>query len=301
MLNKVIVPNKNSLLLKTTVCFVGLALFLLIQNNHIVITQINYKNQEIPKSFDGFTIAHISDLHNKKFLFNQSQLINKTKKSNPDIIVITGDFIDSRRTNLENSMKFVREAVKIAPVYFVSGNHESRKDLYSTVIKELSNAGVTILDNSTITINRDTSSINLSGISDPLIRNTLIDKEIDKSRHVVGNKTNMAFLKKLEAQEKECTENFRILLSHRPEFFSDYVTNKFNLSLTGHAHGGQIRLPFLGGLFSPTEGFFPKYTSGIHYKDNSAMIISRGLGNSLFPFRIFNRPEIVSITLKSEI
>lgn len=298
MLTKVILSNKKSIILKISIGFLGLALFCYIQNNHIVTSDIEYSNNKIPDSFNDFKIAHISDLHNKEFFFNQSQLINKTKKLNPDIIVITGDFIDSRRTNLEASMKYIREAVKIAPVYFVSGNHESRNDLYSIVTKELSEAGVTVLDNKSTKIERNGEFINLAGVSDPLITNTSIDKEVLKDKTIKGNRTNVAFFKKIEAVSKECTEDFKILLSHRPEFFQNYAASDFQLSLTGHAHGGQIRLPFIGGLFSPTEGFFPKYTSGLHNLNDSSMIISRGLGNSLFPLRVFNRPEIVSITLK---
>lgn len=299
MLTKVILSKKKLAIIKVSIGLLGLTIFCFIQNNHIVTSKIEYNNSKIPAAFNDFTIAHISDLHNKEFLFNQSQLINKTKKINPDIIVITGDFIDSRRTNLEASMKYIREAVKIATVYFVSGNHESRMDLYLPVIKELTDAGVTILDNKSIKIERDGEFINLAGVSDPLITNTAIDKEVLQDKAVNGNRTNVAFARKVEAVSKECTEDFKILLSHRPEFFNDYVASDFQLSLTGHAHGGQIRLPFIGGLFSPSEGFFPEYTSGTHKIGEFSMIISRGLGNSAFPLRIFNRPEIVSITLKN--
>lgn len=284
--------NKKIFWVKYALGFLAVFLFCFFQNNYIVTSEIEFIDKDIPLFFDGFKIVQISDLHNKEFLFNQSQLINKTKKANPDIIVITGDFIDSRRTNLENSMKYINEAVKIAPVYFVSGNHESRNDLYPEVTTALLDAGVTVLDNKIETLEINGEFIDLVGISDPLIFNTKGNKTIK------NNSDN--FEKRLKKLSKESNNKFNILLSHRPEFFNLYLENNFNLSLTGHAHGGQVRLPFIGGLFSPGEGVLPKYTKGLYNSyTKGSMIVSRGLGNSAFPLRVFNQPEINSITLKS--
>lgn len=286
--------KKRKKLVKISFTLIFFFCFFYIQNNLITITNIDFINKKIPSSFNDFKIVQISDLHNKKFLFNQSQLIEKTKKANPDIIVITGDFIDSRRYNLENSLLYIREAIKIAPIYFVSGNHESRNDVYTEVITALRNEGVIILDNDIKSIKINDEEFNLVGVSDPLVFNPN-----GKNKNIKNS--TVAFEERLKELSNKSKNNFNILLSHRPEFFSLYLKYNFDLTLTGHAHGGQIRFPLVGGLFSPGEGFLPKYTEGLYSFPgvSSSMIVNRGLGNSAFPLRIFNRPEIISITLKN--
>ena len=254
--------------------------FLYWQNNGIVITKHYYKNKKIPKNFRGFKIAQISDLQNKMFYNNQSSIINKLKSQNPDIIVITGDILDSNRTNVNNAYVFIDKAINIAPIYYVSGNHENRLSIYNSFINILSEKGVNVLENKYSYININNEKIVIMGIRD--IRNNKNFEDIIK---------NMSF-----KNEKY----FKILLSHRPELYNIYENNNIDLSFVGHSHGGQIRLPFTDGLFAPNQGILPKYTSGLRHFNKSSMIISRGLGNSRFPFRIFNRPEITITTLYNE-
>lgn len=273
---------------KIIIALLSLAVFFIWQNNHILINRINYKNEKIPKSFDGFKILQISDLHNKNF---EEMLSKKVKSVNPDIIVITGDIIDRHRTNVDIAIKFIEEIKDICPIYYISGNHENSSPQFNELKDKLKNNGVKILDNSLEIIGRNDESIVLFGIAD-VTRNKwdkeyMLYKRDDYYRLIIDKLKN------------DSKEDFLILLSHRPELINIYSEKNIDLAFTGHAHGGQVRLPLIGGLYSPGQGVFPKYTSGIHKIKNTSLVISRGLGNSGFPFRIFNRPEIVLVKISS--
>lgn len=277
---------KKSRIKKTAVILVllfTLLCFCYWQNNVIVITEFQYSNKNIPVSFNGYKILQISDLHNKTFGKNQSILLKKTREIQPDIILITGDLIDGLRTNIDISMQYVKGAVKIAPIYYVTGNHELRSGIYTELEMQLKAAGVIILDNKGVLITKEDRSIAVLGIHDPDF----------------FNKDYMAFYKTLNELSDKSADYFTILLSHRPELFELYVKSYVDLVFSGHAHGGQIRIPFLGGLYAPGQGIFPKLTSGLTRGNKTAMVVSRGLGNSVFPLRIFNRPEMVVVTLQS--
>ena len=258
------------------------------QNNSIVISNFDYNKSELPTEFNNFKIVHISDLHNKVFGDEQDKLIGKVEDLLPNIIVITGDLIDRRRYNLEKAMLFINSAVKIAPVYYVSGNHEAWSGKYYEIKERLIDAGVIVMEDSKLDITRGNNSIKLLGLSDP---------DFLTSDYIDGTDTS-----KVEEKLKEWSEieGFKILLSHRPELFDLYSENNIDMIFSGHAHRGQIRLPFVGGLVAPDQGLFPKYTAGSYTSNTSTMYVSRGLGNSLFPVRVFNRPEIISVTLKSD-
>ena len=267
---------------------IGCIVFSIWQNNSIVISNFNYNSAIVPEEFNNFKIVHISDLHNKVFGKEQDKLIDKVEALEPDIIVITGDLIDRRRYNLEKSMYFINSAVNIAPIYYVSGNHEAWSGRFPEIEERLIEASVKIIDDSETEIRRGNSSIKLLGLSDP---------DFLTSDYIDGTDTS-----KLEENLIRLSdgEEFKILLSHRPELFELYSGNNIDMIFSGHAHGGQIRIPFIGGLIAPDQGFFPKYTAGSYTSNISTMYVSRGLGNSLFPVRVFNRPEIISVTLKSD-
>ena len=258
------------------------------QNNSMAITKFEYFNEKIPSEFDDFTIAHISDLHNKKFGEDQIKILNKVKSASPDIIVITGDLIDRRRYDLETAMIFIMGAIDIGPVYYVSGNHEAWSGKFSSIKESLIDTGVNIIDNTEIELFKGKSSINILGVSDP---------DFFTSDYLEGTNTT-EMTQKLNQWSTD--NDFKILLSHRPELFDLYCDNNMDLIFTGHAHGGQFRIPFVGGLIAPDQGLFPQFTSGSYHKNSSTMFVSRGLGNSIVPIRIFNRPEIVVVTLKSK-
>jgi predicted MPP superfamily phosphohydrolase len=276
------------LIIRSGIGVLLLGLFLYWQNNNIVITKSNYVSERVPKDFNDFDIAHISDLHNKSFGKNQSAILKKLSSLSPDIIVVTGDLVDRRKYDLASAMEFIEGAIKIAPIYYVSGNHEAWSGEYSTIEESLKHAGVNILDNSKIELSKGESVIELLGVRDPAFLTSKNSRFIDKSEI------------KEQLKKWSFSANFKMLLIHRPELFDIYAENKMDLIFAGHAHGGQIRLPFIGGILAPNQGLFPKYTDGSHTENSSTIFISRGLGNSIFPFRIGNRPEIVMVTLKTE-
>ncbi|MGG0458696.1 metallophosphoesterase [Bacillus mycoides] len=274
--------NRVILIIST---IVGISIFSYLQNNLISISEINITSSKIPSSFKGFKILQLSDLHNKKFGENQNVLIKKVKNLNPDIIVITGDLIDSKSYDAEISLQVIREIVTEYPVYFVTGNHEQWSGKYNSLEKELKKYNVTVLRNEHVSIQKDGQEINLLGIDDPEFTSGNRDEE-----HIVKSEIR-------KAKDGINSDGFKVLLSHRPEFFEEYVDEKVDLVLSGHAHGGQVRLPFIGGLVAPNQGILPKYTAGLYEKQNTSMIVSRGLGNSIIPQRVFNRPEIVVVQL----
>jgi len=274
---------KRSILLIATL--VGCSIFLYLQNNLISITEVKITSSKIPSSFKGYKILQISDLHNKKFGDNQDVLIQKIKSIDPDIIAITGDLIDSKSCDAEVSMQLIREIVKKYPVYFVTGNHEQWSGKYNNLEKELKKYDVNVLRNEHVGIRKGEQEINLLGIDDP--------------EFVTGNRDegNIIIDEIKKAKIEMQPDKYNVLLSHRPEFIKEYTNERLDLVLSGHAHGGQVRLPFIGGLVAPNQGVLPKYTAGLYVEQNTSMVVSRGLGNSIIPQRILNRPEIVVVQL----
>ena len=270
------------LIFLSTVCL--LIVFFVFQNNVIGVSIQDYSNYKIPSAFDGYKIVQISDLHNKSFGKDNINLITKIIRENPDIIVITGDLLDSNRTDYQTALSFVRQASAYAPIYYVSGNHESYlpQSEYQQFINDIS-IYVTIMDDRSAIFEKDDDCINLVGLADPEMTNSILT---EKQRVRDSSVLNLIQ-----------PDMLNILLSHRPELLSVYSAYGFDLVLSGHAHGGQFRLPFVGGIYAPNQGWFPTYSNGSYQSNNTEMIVSRGLGNSIIPIRIFNRPEIVTITL----
>lgn len=262
----------------------SLAGYLYYQNNAIETTYYNLTNENVPEEFAGYKIVQFSDLHNKDF---GDRLLDKVIEEEPDIIVVTGDLIDRNRTDIPLAIEVMEDMLEIAPVYFVSGNHEVSSGLYEDLNELLLSIGVINLDEDYDLIEIEGSKIGLVGIEDPLLLTFEEIEEVGSSELIIERRIQN-LISKTEA-------DYTILLSHRAELMNVYVQSGVDLALTGHAHGGQVRLPFINGLYAPTQGFLPEYTSGL-YKDNqTSMIVSRGLGNSVFPLRINNRPELVVI------
>lgn len=251
-------------------------------------TEIAVSSPFLPAAFSGFQIAHISDLHNTQFGEGNQRLLALLAEMTPDMIAITGDLLDSRHTEPEIAINFAKGAVEIAPVYYVPGNHESRISTYEETETALIQAGVSVLRSRHVLLKRGAERISLLGLEDPAF---VSEGEERKERE-----------RRVDFQLKDLLADsgggYTVLLSHRPELFSLYAENRIDLALCGHAHGGQIRLPFVGGIIAPNQGFFPKYTAGLYQKGGSRIIVSRGLGNSLFPLRLNNPPEIVEVTLE---
>lgn len=262
------------------------SVYLYYENNTLQVSQYEVISDHLPKEFNDFKILQITDFHNTKSHKLTNDLVTEVNKQKPNIVVLTGDLIDANRTDINVALDFVKAIKDFAPIYYVSGNHEASIKNYTDLKTGLVQAGVVILDNQTKIIEFSGAKINLLGIDDPkMMPNTVVS-----NNEIIRNEIN-----NLEYEKS----NFSLLLSHRPEVFDIYVENKIDLVLTGHAHGGQIRLPWIGGLYAPDQGLFPKYTSGTFYKDSTTMVVSRGIGNSSFPFRVQNRPELVVVILKS--
>ncbi len=257
-------------------------------NTALVFHEQTIKNSRIPSGFSGFRIAQISDLHNAEFGEENEKLLSMLEACEPDMILITGDLVDSRKTDIETGIVFSRKAAMIAPTYYVTGNHEARIEEYEDLIVGLEKAGVRILQNESVILERSGEMIAVAGIEDPSF----------VTDYLFGD--SETFTKDALSGIVREEDTYTVLLAHRPELFDTYVECKADLVFSGHAHGGQFRLPFIGGFVAPNQGLFPKYDSGLYSKDGTDMMVSRGLGNSILPFRINNRPEIVLVELQSE-
>ena len=276
-----------------TILIIILALisFLYFSNNYLSTSFYEVTSNEIPKNFNNYKIVQISDLHSKYFGKKQSYLISKINKINPDIIVFTGDMYDGNRDEniscIKPAIDLINELSKNYPIYYVTGNHEYDNKFH----KEFQNSikhkqNVFYLSEDVIEIKKDNESIFLTGIDDVSFYST----------------KDISFYRTLLNLSDKANKGFNILLSHRPYEIKKLLSKtNYDLILSGHNHGGQIAIPFIlpNGIYSPSETFFPKYTKGIHQIGKNQLILSRGLGNSRFPFRVFNPPEIVTIMLKS--
>ena len=279
--------KKRVILIVTVVILVGLCGWTIWGNTVLEINEYAIMSDKIPEAFAGFRIAQVSDLHNAEFGDGNEKLIELLSQTDPDMIVITGDLIDSRHTDIEIALEFARQAIYIAPIYYVSGNHEARVREYEDLKTGLAEAGVNVLEDQKVQITRERESITLMGIDDPSFQEDYLFGDSESvARQAIENLQNES-------------DGYTILLSHRPELFDLYVETEMDLVFSGHAHGGQFRLPFIGGLVAPNQGFFPKYDAGLFSEGSTTMIVSRGVGNSIIPIRFNNRPEIILVTLSN--
>ena len=276
---RIILPVLLALLL-------ALAGWILWSNRALELNTYTVESLDLPNSFDGFRIAHVSDLHNAEFGDNYGKLLTMLQEAQPDIIAITGDLIDSRRTNISVALKFAEEAVKIAPCYYVPGNHEARIAEYDVLRSGLERLGVVVLQNENTTMEISGETITVAGVLDPSF----------ETDYLLGDSETVM---KDYLQSTVTEDAYTLLLSHRPELLQAYADYGIELVLSGHAHGGQFRLPLAGGLIAPNQGFFPEYDAGLFTQENTNMIVSRGIGNSAFPFRFNNPPEVILVILKA--
>lgn len=269
------------------VVLLSLVLWTIWGNTALQLNEYIVSSDKLPVEFEGYRIAQISDLHNAEFGEGNSKLLELLKKAEPDVIVMTGDLIDSRNTKIQVAIDFAKEAVKIAPCYYVTGNHEGRIAEHEELITGLEEAQVHVLTNEVSYVERDGAKLAILGVNDPSFQTDYLfgdDESVVKGQ--------------LDTLMRE-VETYAILLSHRPELFDIYVESGMNLVFSGHAHGGQFRIPFLGGLVAPNQGLFPKYDGGIYSLENTTMVVSRGIGNSILPIRFNNRPEVILIELSN--
>lgn len=261
--------------------------FLYYENNSIEVTGIDLEFQRLPCALDGLKIVQLSDLHSKMFGDNQNILVSQIREAKPDIILFTGDMVDSRHHDEQPVLTLVDGITSLAPIYYVTGNHEFWSGGFGELENNLKEHGVKVLRNAADIFEKNGERIEIIGVDDPVSKTN--------REYLNGDKIVSGELQK--ALHDSSQQDFKILLAHRPELISTYASYNVDLIFSGHAHGGQVRFPFIGGLIAPDQGWFPKYTSGRYDEGNSAMVVSRGLGNSIVPQRLFNRPEVVVLRL----
>ena len=254
-----------------------LNVYLYWQDNDLMETCYTCESPDIPEAFDGYRIVQISDLHNKWWGKDQERMMEAIQAAQPDIIVLTGDMMDGNRPKVEPAARFCEQAVKLAPVYYVPGNHEMlaeysyRRELFD----RMHACGVIFMIDRNVELTRNGASITLSGL-----------ESIQKADYFA--------LKQISDAETD----FVVLLEHNPADAEAFLQSDADLTLTGHTHGGQFRFPLIGGLYAPDQGILPEYDGGAFYGNGHMLIVNRGAGNSGFPFRVGNRPEIVTVTLR---
>ena len=285
-----------------TFTLVFLLLFYYWQNHTLQITRYELTYEDLPKSFDGYRIVQISDMHGKTFGMENIGLANKIKSLKPDILFITGDMMSSTINDEGAFFEFLDHFDRACPMYMCLGNHEQiasqlpnlseNNNRFSNYINNLTEKGVTLLDNRKITVENGEDSINIFGLTPELYHYSRRDIEpYDENLSLTESY--------IESVLGKSPKELNILLAHNPAYFEEYVSWGADLTLSGHIHGGIIRIPFLGGLFSPEKIFFPKYDAGLFESGDSKMIVNRGLGYSKINIRLFNRPEISLVELKN--
>ena len=245
------------------------------------ISRYEVKSQKLPESFDGFKIVQLSDLHGAEFGEDGMGLVEKVKELEPEIIALTGDFVTDEG-DLAAVKKLAGRLTELCPVYFVSGNHEFGSGLAVKVRNILERAGVKYLSNEYLTISRGEDEILLGGVEDPLAYADMLSPD------ELAQKMNDA-----------APDAFKILLGHRNYWMTEYPELPVDLIFCGHAHGGLIRIPGVGGLIGTDRRLFPDFDAGEYNNGRYTLIVSRGLGNSVPIPRVFNRPEIVCVELSS--
>lgn len=282
-------------------------------NEKVYITEYEIVDEQIPLKFDGYRIVQVTDVHSIRNEEQLELLYTAVVNERPDAVVITGDLVDSTYYTEENTalkeglsdkmagqdtVDFIKRLVEKYYVYFVYGNHEMvlLDDVDNNPFKvAMEEMGVIILNNDGVKITKEDESIYMLGIQDP----STLYKDSDYAEYNSHSERINAMMKNIMALKED--DLYTVVLSHRPEYFQVYSQYDADLVLTGHAHGGQVRLPGIGGLYAPGQGWLPEYTEGVFAENETTMIVGRGIGNSVELPRIFNPPEITTVVLRNEL
>ncbi len=254
----------------------ALASYLAYELNTLRVISYTVPVRNLPTPFHGFTILHLSDLHQKRFGKNQARLLSLIKRYRYDMVALTGDLINRSRPQGDAALELV-SGLGAKPLFFVNGNNEwDAAYLHGyRVTGLLSAAGVTILDNRAIPLTRGGEHVWIAGVDDPISGKERL------TRALSGTKDSAPV----------------ILLAHSPILFPRAARAGVGLLLAGHTHGGQIRIPLVGALWAPDMGFLPPWDYGEFQRGETTLIVNGGLGESIFPIRFNMPPEIVLVTL----
>ena len=273
---------------------IGFIIYIIYENKNLEINHYKVVSKKIPKSFNGTSFVMISDLHNNSFGRNNESLLSEINKIKPSFIIIAGDMIVGKPTaDFTVAKNLLSKLALRYPIYYAYGNHEQRVDQkadyynsqWDPYLRKLDKEGVHILDNKSLKLSKNGESITITGLTIDLdfFRRKIPKMKVEDLEKLVGK------------LDKKC---YNIVIAHNPLYFKKYIDFGADLTLSGHIHGGILRLPFLGGVISPQCELFPKYDAGSFEKDEQVMLVSRGLGTHTIKLRIFNRPELMAITLE---
>lgn len=258
--------------------------WLLWDNRRLDITWYEVSTSTLRASAEGLRIAQVSDLHAADFGDFRSQVVSSVQAAEPDLIALTGDLIDYRTTRVDGVLAMAGQLQAIAPAYFVLGNHEADSPVLGELLRGLETVGVVVLRDEAVTLEAGGTEVTVAGLDDPRVR----------AARGLEPRDGVEVLASLELPDDRPV----VLLAHRPELFEDYLGSGADLVLSGHAHGGQVRIPGVGGVYAPHQGTFPALSEGVHERNGTTMVISRGLGNSIAGVRVNNPRELVIIELR---
>ncbi|MGE9994060.1 metallophosphoesterase [Peptoniphilaceae bacterium SGI.137] len=250
------------------------------------VARYQVESAAIPNAFNGYKILQISDVHGRIFGKDGESLTKTVEEEQPNMVVITGDLLSRNSKNSQEMTESLKQIAKEFPVYYIRGNHEMWRDLHipdqDQFYEQLRSIGVTVMSNEVMPILFGGSRVFLAGLQEPL------------SSYNEGTDFDMTDLLGKKP------EGYTVLLAHNPLLWEKYREWGAELTISGHVHGGVVRLPLIGGIFSPDKTFFPKYDRGLYQENQKAMVVSAGLGKSAIPFRFLNPLEVVVITLRSQ-
>ena len=270
---------------KTAVLLVLTALlaagFLLWGNCSLQTTETALVSPALPPAFDGLRIVELADLHGRVFGRGSRRLLAAVRRAEPDLICIDGDLFDEH-TDLAMLPPLLRGLCAIAPVYYVTGNHEWRVPGLRGILAQMRACGVTVLQDDWRVLRRGEDALIVAGTDDPC--------------GPAERKTPAELIADIRAEAGEAA--FLLLLAHRNDQLPQWSALGVQAVLAGHCHGGVVRLPFVGGLFGTDRRLFPAWDAGLYRQGETAMYVSRGLGYTNVHFRLFNRPEVAMIVLR---
>lgn len=292
-------------------------------NQRVVTTELTVADADLPAALAGFRIVQVSDLHSRTLGPGGSRLVDAVRRARPDAIALTGDLVDRTSPSSQVAWDAAADLAEIAPVYYVTGNHEAEYPRTQELLDGLEERGVHVLRGQAVAIERDGAGIVIAGIDDPRVELSGEEWELGESERIVedrlaalrpeirraaaevvvdgtaaGSDAPAPGPRGQEAPSDAGDMPFTVLLAHRPEMLEQYAAADVDVVLAGHAHGGQVRVPLIGPLFAPGQGWLPDLTSGVHRSGGTALVISRGLGSVVAPIRVNNPPEIVALTLE---